>query len=373
LKTLLLEKERIPRNKLCGGGVTTKVLKLLDFDLPDEIIESAPTSARIHVGSNCFNLSSRDPLVYMTSRAKFDTLLANKAAEAGAEVKDSTPVKNVLTHPSFIEALTSDRTFEALMIIGCDGTGGPTARASGLYDHWEPSEVAYAIESEVPFGEEAVRQFMGIDECFDVYFGVSPAGYGWVFPKDDHLTVGVGCRLSKLRDGPDLFKTFLRAIPELEGHEAPRPQAHLIPLGGAARVPIVADRVLLAGDSAGFAEPLLGEGIYFAIKSGQIAAEIAEKACRSGRFDCVSLSTYQRLCESAFGIDLDFAYRLARLSYLENYDMDRLAKFFFSNKKFHECMTGLMNGTLRYRDVQKKLAWLYFKYKLAKLGLPIPA
>lgn len=373
LKTILVEKERIPRNKLCGGGVTPKVLKLLDFNLPDEIIESAPTSARIHVGASYFTLHSTRPLVYMTSREKFDTLLANKAAEAGVEVKDSTLVKNVVTHPSFIEVQTPQQSFEALMVAGCDGMGGPTARATGLYDRWEPSEVAYAIESEILVGEEAVHQFMGVERYFDVYFGVSPAGYGWVFPKDDHLTVGVGCRLSKLRDGPDLFKSFLSAVPELEGHEVPTPQAHLIPLGGAVRVPVVADRVLLAGDSAGYAEPLLGEGIYFAIKGGQIAAETAEEACRTGCFDSQFLSKYEARCATAFGTDFNAAFRLASLSYLENYDMDRIAKFFFSNKRFHECMIGLMNGTLRYRDVPTRLAWLYFKYKLAKLGLPIPA
>jgi len=202
---------------------------------------------------------------------------------------------------------------------------------------------------------------------------VSPAGYGWVFPKDDHLTVGVGCRLSKLRDGPTLFKNFLKAIPELEGKAIPQPQAQLIPLGGAVHVPVVADRVLLAGDAAGFAEPLLGEGIYFAIKGGQIAAETAKEACYADSFDRKSLSKYERRCESAFRGDFDFAFRLARLSYLENYDMDLLAKFFFSDKRFHDCMIGLMDGSIRYRDVKTKLARLYLKYRLAKFGLPIRA
>ena len=373
LTSLLLEKEKMPRNKLCGGGVTPKVLKLLDFKIPEEIMESAPTSARIHIGSNCVSFHSPDPLVYMTSREKFDALLAKKAAEAGVEVKDGTLVQNLVRHQSFIEVQTPHGSFEAPMVVGCDGTGGPTARAAGLYARWEPSEVAYAIESEVPVGEEEVRQFMGVERFFDVYFGVSPAGYGWVFPKDDHLTVGVGCRLSKLRDGPELFNGFLRSVPELQGHEIPSPQAHLIPLGGAVQVPVVADRILLAGDSAGFAEPLLGEGIYFAIKSGQIAAQISEEARRIKRFDAQFLSKYERHCESAFGADFDFAFRMARQSYLENYDMDGVAKYFFSHKKFHECLVGLMNGTIRYRDLQTKLAFLYFKYRLAKLGLPIPA
>ncbi|HXX72520.1 MAG TPA: NAD(P)/FAD-dependent oxidoreductase [Candidatus Acidoferrales bacterium] len=372
LKALLLEKERIPRDKLCGGGVTPKVLKLLDFDLPEEIIESAPTSARIHVGSKCFDFHASDPLVYMTSRAKFDTLLSKRAEEAGAQIKDGVLVQNILRHPACVEVQTLDESFEAMIVIGCDGTAGPTARACGLYARWNPNTVAYAIESEVPVGVDGVHRFVGAEPCFDVYFGVSPAGYGWVFPKDDHLTIGVGCRMSKLRDGPALFKSFLKCIPELAGHDVPSPKAHLIPLAGTGRVPMVADRVLLAGDSAGFAEALLGEGIYFAIKGGQIAAEITDEACKSGRFsEC--LAKYERRCDREFGADFAAAYKLARLSYLENYDMDRLAQFFFSDKRFHDCMVGLMNGSIRHRDVPTKLAWPYFKYKLARLGLPIQA
>ena len=372
LRTLLLEKDRMPRDKLCGGGVTPKVLKLLDFALPEDIIESAPTSARIHVGKNCFCFHSATPLVYMTSRQKFDTLLAEKSLEAGAEVKDGVLVQNLVKHSSFVEVQTTKGSFDGMMIVGCDGVSGPTARVTGLYKRWEPSEVAYAIESEVGLGEEAVREFMGPDRYFDVYFGISPAGYGWIFPKDDHLTVGVGCRLSKLRNGPELFKNFAASIVELKGHEVPNPKAHLLPLGGAAHVPVVADRVLLAGDSAGFAEPLLGEGIYFAIRAGRIAAEVADEACRTGRFEVDSLREYERRCESDFGPDLRFAYQLARLTYLENYDMDRLGEFFFSKPKFHKCMIGLMDGSMRYRDVRTKLAWLYFKYRLAGLFLSTP-
>jgi geranylgeranyl reductase family protein len=371
LKTLLLEKERIPRKKLCGGGITPKVLKLLDFKLPDAIIESAPTSARLHVGHNCFRFHSSHPLVYMTSREKFDTLLAEKAAEAGAEVKDDTLVQNLAMHDSFVGVQTRQGSFETKIVIGCDGTGGPTARVTHLYERWAPNEVAYAIESEVRVGEVAVRDFMGPERYFDLYFGVSPAGYGWVFPKDDHLTVGVGCRLSRLSDGQELFRDFLRNITELKKFEVPNPQAHLIPLGGAAHVMASGDRVLLAGDSAGFAEPLLGEGIYFAIWAGQIAAEVAEDACRRGRFDGGFLQKYERRCANSFGVDFDSAFRLAKSSYLENYDMDRLATFFFSNEKFHQCMIGLMDGSMRYRDVQRKLALLYFKYRLSKLGVPI--
>jgi len=371
LKTLLLEKERMPRNKLCGGGVTPKVLKLFDFKLDDTLIECTPRSTRIHVGGNCFNFQTQTPLVYMTSRFKFDKFLAEKAVEAGVEMKEETPVLRVERGESSCQVITKGGSISSRMVIGADGMGSPTARTAGLYKTWNSQQVAYAIESEVPIGERAVLDFIGEEEYFDVYFGVSSAGYGWIFPKDDHLTVGVGCRLSKLQDAQTLFSDFVRGLPELDGYDIPKPQAHLIPLGGAAKVPTSSSRVLLAGDCAGFAEPLLGEGIYFAVCGAQIAAQVAAEACRKERFDANFLKSYEKQWRKTFGIDFDVAYNVACFSYLEQYDMDRVARFFFSNRRMQECMVGLLEGTMRFRNVRAKIAWPYLKYSLAKLGLPI--
>ena len=370
LKTLLIEKDQIPRNKLCGGGVTSKVLAKLDFKLPDELIECKAKATRMHVGESQYHFEADRTIVYMTSRSKFDAFLADKAVETGAELIDHSPVYGIEVTKSHVEVKTPNGSFSSKILIGADGMSGPTARAGRLYERWLPHQVAYAIESEVPVGEGAVQAFLSDCAYFDMYFGVSPAGYGWVFPKDDHLTVGVGCRLSRLRDARGLFEGFVRRIPELVGVPIPKPQAHLIPLGGAAKVPIATDRILLAGDCAGFAEPLLGEGIYFAIWGGQIAAQVAAEACHEDRFDRKFLSAYERRCRRAFGVDFDVAYHVARFSYLEEYDMDRVSRFFFGERKVQECMIGLMDGSLRYRDAQVKLAWPYFKYRLAKLGLP---
>jgi geranylgeranyl reductase family protein len=370
LKTLLLEKERVPRSKLCGGGVTPKVLTRLDFKLPKELIECEAGATRIHVGESVHHFETDQTLVYMTSRAKFDAFLTEKAVEAGSEFRDRSPVHDLEVTSSHAEVKTSGESFQSKILIGADGMGGPTARLGGFYHSWKPDQVAYAIESEVYVGEKAVQEFTGASSYFDLYFGVSRAGYGWIFPKGDHLTVGVGCRLSRLRDGIELFNGFIKRVHELERFEIPKPQAHLIPLGGAAKVPSVRDRMLLAGDCAGFAEPMLGEGIYFSMWGGQIAAQVAVEACRQERFDSSLLAAYGQRCRKAFGVDFKVAYRVARMSYLEQYDMDRVARFFFDERHFQECMVGLMDGTIRYRDARVKLAWPYLKYRLARIGLP---
>jgi flavin-dependent dehydrogenase len=183
--------------------------------------------------------------------------------------------------------------------------------------------------------------------------------------------VGVGCRLSKLNDARFLFDTFTKAIPFLKQFDVPRPSGHLIPLAGAGGVPIVGDRVILTGDAAGFVEPFLGEGIYFSILSGQIGANTAVSACEEERYDVEFLQQYRRDCMNGFGKDFEVAYRLACFSYLEQYDMNRVAKFFISEKSVQECMISLMDGTVRYRDAQARLMWPYLKYRLSKLGLPL--
>ena len=371
LNTLLIEKAKVPRHKLCGGGLTSKVLGLLDFKLPETLIEQTVNSTRIHVGQESYPFETSRTLGIMTSRAPFDAFMTEKAREAGAEVIDENPVLRVEIDASHVEVSTRNGRYRSKLVIGADGINSPTARSTHLYSRWKPLQVTYAIESEVIVGERAVLDFIGANRYFDLYFGVSPAGYGWVFPKNDHLTVGVGCRLSRLRDVRMLFDALTQAIPLLRNFPIPSPTAQLIPIGGAAKVPIIGNRVMLAGDAAGFAEPFFGEGIHFAILSGQIAANTAANACQNDKYGTELLQQYELECEKTFGKDFDVAYHLACFSYLEQYDMKRVVKHLFSEKRVQECMIGLMDGTIRYRDARTKLAWPYFKYRLDKLGLPV--
>ena len=371
LKTLLLEKYKMPRNKLCGGGVTPKVLKVLDFTVPDELIERSVNSVRIHTREHEYRFEKGSTIAYMTSRSKFDFFLAQKAVDAGAELSDANMVRNIDAFDSGVKVKTQRGDFQVKMLIGADGMNGPSACEGKFYKHWKPDQVAYAIESDLEVGEKAVDDFMGPERYFDIYFGVSAAGYGWIFPKSDRLTAGVGCKLSSLHDAHAFFDNFVKKVSGGVNIEIQKPQAQLVPIGGAAMVPLVRDRILLAGDAGGFAEPLLGEGIYYSILGGQIAANVCTEACSVDLFNSSFLSKYEKLCHETFLDDFNVAYWLARASYLEQDNIDSFSRFFLGEKRVQECIIGLLDGSTSYREAQRKLSWPYFKYRLARLGMPI--
>jgi len=107
---------------------------LLDFKLPEELVECTTRSTRIHVGDKCFSFEHDSPLVYMTSRASFDGFLTDKAVEAGAELRDHSPVHQINATQSQVEVKTSQGTFESKIVIGADGMGDPTAEPAPYAD-----------------------------------------------------------------------------------------------------------------------------------------------------------------------------------------------------------------------------------------------
>src|SRR5207302_2961072 len=143
---------------------------------------------------------------------------------------------------------------EADAIVGADGANGTTARALGLGGGFA---YGVAFEGNVPYGpvtEERYRSLAAIE------LGSIAGGYGWVFPKGDHVNVGVGGWES---EGPKLrerLRELCRAygVDEERVHEL---RGHRLPMRGASRRP-VAGRVALVGDAAALVDPLSGDGMY---------------------------------------------------------------------------------------------------------------
>jgi geranylgeranyl reductase family protein len=294
---LLVDKARFPRDKPCGGGLTLRAARLLPFSV-DPVVEDVVDRFELRLRyRSSFVRSYPEPLCLMTQRRRLDEFLARKAEEAGAEFRDGVPV-------SFDDGcpVVGGERVSAGVIVGADGVNGATARAFGLgRDHGH----GVALEGNAPL-EERYRGRLVLE------LGVVPGGYGWVFPKGDHVNVGVGGWES---EGPRLRDHLRRlcsvhdvdvgALTDLRGYRLPYRRA---------RSTFARDGVLLAGDAAGLVDPLSGDGMYEAIVSGRLAAE----AVLSG-----DLGSYERRVTGELGA-------LHTASWTAKHALDRFPRLTFA-------------------------------------------
>jgi len=265
VKVALIEKATMPRYKTCGGGIVFRALKLLPFDV-SEAIERECRAAELNL-ADChlyFKVTREYPLVSMTMRDKFDFLLFRAAAEAGAEVMDGCRVGGVATRNGMMEVVTDKGTIPCRFVVGADGAQSVVARTGG-WRHRIP--IAPLVEWEVSVSKRVLDRFA---EAARFEFGPVPAGYAWIFPKKNHLSVGLGGYVTGKLDLKARLEHFLKssAIDDVEKIDR---HGYFIPFG-VREEGFVKDRVLLAGDAAGFVDPVTGEGITNAVLSGRAAA-----------------------------------------------------------------------------------------------------
>jgi geranylgeranyl reductase family protein len=289
-RVLLTDKARFPRDKPCGGGLTVRALRLLPFSVAP-VVEDEVDVFELGLGyRRRFERRTREPLVVMTQRRRLDAFLVEQAQEAGAELREGAKI-------SFSPLAVDGEPIEATALVGADGVNGATAKSLGLDGHHH--EVA--LEANVPYGPVVRSRYA---RRVVIEFGVVPGGYGWVFPKSDHVNVGVG---GWLHQGPRLRAHLARlcrehripvdAVRDVRGYRLPlrRPGS-----------PAASGRVALIGDAAGLVDPVSGDGIYEAFLSAQLAAE-ATLDIRAGR--TADFSRYARELQRALALQSAASWR----------------------------------------------------------------
>jgi flavin-dependent dehydrogenase len=306
LDVAILDQRTFPRDKVCGGWITPGVLAKLDVDPAEygrgrilQPITSFRTGILAENGSGSAQLSHDDcldtdygnPVSYGIRRREFDDYLLRRS---GARLLLGVPLSSLEYRDR--EWIVNGR-IRARMLVGAGGHFCPVARFLGAKTAGESAVVARETEFEMD-PEQIAGCHVRADRP-ELYFCADMKGYGWCFRKHNVLNVGLGrADPHALSSHSANFLAFLKASGRL-AFDAPAFHGHAYLLYGTSSRNLDADGVLLAGDSAGLAYAQSGEGIFPAVESGILAANVILQA--NGNYGREQLRDYRRNLTAQMG------------------------------------------------------------------------
>ncbi|MHB8412156.1 MAG: FAD-dependent oxidoreductase [Candidatus Acidiferrales bacterium] len=341
--------EHLAWEKPCGGGLTHKAIERYPFLLSGpqakkqihtaELISSRGHRARFEM--------SRPIVIY--SRAILNGLLLDRAAAAGCETMQAR-VTRVETGAERVNFTASGREHSADFVVLAAG-----ARNQLLPDTTplRPQDLEVTLGYFIPAKEEIVK----------IKFLDRMNGYLWSFPRTDHLSVGICATMAKYTTSRlrQLLDDFVRE--EKIGTEGARFYSHVLPspeFGTLRHRKIIGSNWALAGDAAACVDPITGEGLFYALRSGDLLAQ----AIMQGQPE-----TYPARLRAEFVADLEIATRLVRLvfrgRFLGGAVTTRMVQFARRSATFRELMCDLFSGTQDYRSLRKRL-WKQFGVTIAE-------
>jgi geranylgeranyl reductase len=284
--------DRGGRIKPCGGAIPPRLVR--DFEIPDSQIKARIRAARmVSPADKQVDMPIDGGFVGMVDREHFDEWLRDRAASLGADrvtgffdrvSHDADGTAVVEYHSKGSDGASVPGRVRARVVVGADGAKSAVAKQCVKGADKVPYVFAYHEIVRAPKAEQEVPDALGRlfepGRCDIFYQGkLSPDFYGWMFPHGDTVSIGSGSAKKGFSIRGSV--TALRAAAGLTDAQTLRREGAPIPMKPMKRWDNGRD-VVLAGDAAGVVAPASGEGIYYAMEGGRLAAQAVEKFCATG-------------------------------------------------------------------------------------------
>jgi geranylgeranyl reductase family protein len=344
LSVAIIEKNNLPRRKVCAGGLVKRAVHLIPSDIIYPIEQQCHTIAMRTQDTDIGFEQTRENLVTMVCRSSFDGALIKHAKALGVHVYDNTKVTAIKPSAASVSIQSTAGNMIGKYVVFAEGA---MAKLSNQF--WKEDRLLLpSLEADIYVDPPHTFQTQAV---FD--FGIIDGGYAWVFPKGDHLSIGLGILRKQTNISlQQSFDTYLDKL-GLKNARITNRKGFIIPLSPR-KQPMMKQRMVLVGDTAGFADPITAEGLTHAIQSGLGAGQAI--ASYLDNPDKVS-ERYQSETVAPILEELKVARLLAKIIYHPN---PRWRNMLFKHYGDRLCqgMADLIEGKRTYTSSLKKHKFL---------------
>lgn len=362
IRTLLIDKQKYPRDKPCGGILSMRTLKRFPY-ITDDLIDAYSYGGSITSSSlrHHLQIQKEEPIAAYVLRKHFDQGLVNQAVQSGATFRDQTTAETIQRTNDTIQLRSHEgETLESHIIIGADGIWSTVAKHAGLRE--KNPRIGRCLFQEYPLENTLLDQYFTKKRCFQFYLkfkGIE--GTGWVFPKKNSVNIGIGeiqRVASQQTTTPQLKEVYSDFLEVLKEKKLIPPiitigtmQGGVLPLHPLEKT--YADRIILCGDAAGLMNPLTGDGIHYAMSSGMFAAKVCAKAVEANDTSVEFLSKYQRFWKDDFGEEITLCTSI--LKRLLKHDDEKYIKIVSKDTQLIDMLLNITNNQVRIHTYKWKI------------------